>query len=203
MAGVSRAAVTGKCKRGQLPVNDDGTIPLDHPTVQAYVNKPSQTRPGFNDGAMKRPEKRKHPERKVENPKPKPAPARVRDEEITPDTPMPEVAGYTGVEPLDLFSGNELMDIERREKIRKLQIANKKSESEVIEREEVKSIMSAIDAIIQSQMRPLGTALAPEVASVAGASDPGTEIEITRLIDESVERLLGNIRREFSDWVSP
>lgn len=198
LAGLTRAAVSGKCKRGALPVMEDGTLDLDDPVVQDYVSKASGTRNGFKPGTRKRPDLLKENRGKPRTKKPVPP----DPDDVTADEPLPEVPGYTGNENLDTFTGNELMDIERREKIRKLQIANRKAESEVIERDEVKAIMSAIDAIIQSQMRPLGTALAPEVASVAGASDPGTEIEITRLIDEGVERLLQNIKREFSSWIS-
>jgi hypothetical protein len=229
LASVSRAAVTGKIKRGALPALQDGTVDLDDTRIREYIEKANYPRGGLRPGrsARRRPEKtaqEKKPEKKkaVKSPTKKNEPSKTESMPAPPkkkttlypenddadfsgvsaDDPLPEVPGYTGTENLNSFHGNELADIERREKIRKLQIANKKAESEVIERDEVKSIMSAIDAIINSQMRPLGTSLAPELASVAGASDPATEIEITRLVDEAIERLLGNIRREFREWVS-
>lgn len=226
LASVSRAAVTGKIKRGALPSLPDGKVDLDDVRIREYIEKANWPRGGLKPGrsARRRPEKKQPaknpptkktttekkpvPEKKLPPPPPPKKTALYPENDdadfsgVSADDPLPEVPGYTGTENLNFFSGNELADIERREKIRKLQIANKKAESEVIERDEVKSIMSAIDAIINSQMRPLGTSLAPELASVAGASDPATEIEITRLVDEGIERLLGNIRREFREWVS-
>ncbi len=93
----------------------------------------------------------------------------------------------------------------RREKIRrqiaKLAIEEKIKSGDYVRRTAMTRVFGHIGAIIQGQIRPLGMRVAPELAAVAGITDPSIEIEMIKKIDGAVATIIANIQHEFVDWV--
>lgn len=81
----------------------------------------------------------------------------------------------------------------------KTRVERQQRRRELIDRSLVQTAFGRLWQIDSNSWRPLGAALAPEIAGMLGTDDPEKVLEVEKVIDEKVSKVLAHVRRTMQE----
>lgn len=120
-----------------------------------------------------------------------------------------DVIGINLEEILDAIENMDLTKLPAAQvdKIRKLEVAFKtrtermQKRGQLIDRGLVASVFGKLYMIDTNQLRTVGAKLAPNIAGRFGAEDPAAQLEVEKIIDDEITKVLVHIHRELNDFL--
>ena len=210
-AGTSRAAVTHATKRGSLPTNQYGKIPLDAPETQAFIAKNRAEKDGRDTPAAARsPAVQESPAETEKTPPSGSAPsgngtgsshsgeqgARTGKNGSSGGSDM----STAGVTP-DTLTYNDIRTVQTYWKAQTEEIKARNARGDLVERDHVREFVAKLWHIDTSQWQHLGNAVAPEVCAALGADDADSEARVRDIIERAVYDILEHSQRVVAEWI--
>lgn len=97
---------------------------------------------------------------------------------------------------------SNLRILKEREIIRGKQLANEELRGKLIDKKVVANIFNKLWSIDTSQLVPLATKIAPELASICGVEDQEKITKIREKLDKEIWRILGSCKRLMNEHLS-
>jgi hypothetical protein len=119
------------------------------------------------------------------------------------EKPKKETAPKPETESVENLNDLGILKIQKeREAILEKQIKNQKARGELVDKKAVSQIFNKLWSVDSSQLTPIATKLAPEIASICSVDDPEIITQIRKKIDTEIWRVLGHSKRLMSDYLA-
>lgn len=198
IAGVSRAAITKRCKAGSLVRTPAGKLDTGNQVNKAFLaeQRKKGNKPKINPVSAK-----------------ETAAAKQSLIQANPDTHVIEdgqegkilldaiLSGETVIDALEHISKESVDRIKTIEQIRKLRIETDESLNKLIPRDLVKKVFSQLYAIDINEFKTLGPAISQDIITIMGVGDEKQIMKIEGMIDKHLRKVLQHIKRVFDDFL--
>lgn len=199
-AGVTRQTIYNQIKAGVLFLGDDKKLDLDNPENLQYLRDR-----GVSLDDMKPPEKKPSAPR-PKKPRSKP-PAKPKSR--APAAPPAELPGIDAEEVLARLSSLDIRNltpadvgkVARLESALKTRVEREHKRGLLIDRAAVQTVFGKLYQIDTNEFKVLGASLAPLVAGALGVEDPEKILQVERMIDEKVIKVLAHSKRVLDDFL--
>lgn len=191
IAGVSRAAITKRCKAGSLVRTPAGKLDTNNAVNRAFLvgQREKGKKPKINPVSAKETAvvEKEGPELSIN----------IEETKFLESI----LSGKTVINSLDHLSKTSIERIKIIEQIRKLRIDTDESLNKLISRELVKKVFSQLYAIDINEFKTLGPAISQEIITIMGVGDEKQIREIEDMIDKHLRKVLQHIKRITDDFL--
>jgi len=214
LAGVSNAAIIRARKEGRIFKSARGIDPT-HPTNKHYLEnargrqgqkkevkrKPAGRKGHKPRGKSKAEKKRGNGKGKDNTPDYQP-PGIIIDQ--LPDMPLDPENGHTddpAIQEAIRITKTDADTWKRIEEIKKLQLARQEKRKELVPRVMVQRVFNRLYMIDVNQFRSLGDRVSPEIASLCGAAEQETILQINKIIEREIFKTLKHVQRLLDEFL--